>query len=313
MQAGYRLRAARKRDLATLPEIEHRAGLVFADAGLPEVAESEGRAPEEFAGGLAQGGLWVAVDAADRPVGFALVVELASGPHLEEIDVDPDHARRGIGTALIEHVCRTARRRGHEHVTLTTYVDVPWNAPFYERLGFRVLARGEIGPDLERVVAHEASHVPSASRRVVMRRRVSRSGTILRWTAGAWLLGIVALSAIASERPLSVLQFTRLLPGRDKTAHFLLMGGFAFFAVLAFARRHQGDRRVPTGFVLVGVALVVFVEEGLQWWLPLRNFSLFDLAWSLGGVAVFGGSAALWRVLRARRHRSHEPAQRYTS
>ena len=28
------------------------------------------------------------------------------------------------------------RSRGHERMTLRTYADVPWNAPFYARVGF---------------------------------------------------------------------------------------------------------------------------------------------------------------------------------
>ena len=39
------------------------------------------------------------------PVGFALVEMLADDlPHLEELDVDPSHGRRGLGTALVRGV-----------------------------------------------------------------------------------------------------------------------------------------------------------------------------------------------------------------
>ena len=41
-------------------------------------------------------------------------------------------------------------------VTLTTFRDVPWNAPYYERLGFRTLAADEITPGLAAIRAHEA-------------------------------------------------------------------------------------------------------------------------------------------------------------
>ena len=47
------------------------------------------------------------------------------------------------------------------------------------------------------------------------------------WIAVGWLLAIAVLSATASARPALLLPLTRLLPGRDKTGHFLLMGGFA--------------------------------------------------------------------------------------
>jgi VanZ family protein len=107
---------------------------------------------------------------------------------------------------------------------------------------------------------------------------------------------------LASDQPLTVLQWTRLLPGRDKTGHFLLMGGLAFFAVLAFAGRSLRGRRLSTPSVLAVVVTIVVVEECLQWWLPRRTFSLVDLASSLAGVAVFGGAAIAWRT-----HRTQPP------
>ena len=120
------------------------------------------------------------------------------------------------------------------------------------------------------------------------------------WAAGAWLLAIVALSATASLRPLLLLQWSHYLPGRDKTGHFLLMGGFAGVSVLAFASRRIGARRVSAPVVLAVVALLVVLEECVQLWLPNRTFSLVDLASSLAGVACFGAIAIAWRARGAR-------------
>ena len=120
------------------------------------------------------------------------------------------------------------------------------------------------------------------------------------WTACVWLLAIFALSITASVRPYAVLQWTRHLPGRDKTGHFLLMGGFAAMSVIAFAGRRIGARRISAAAFLAAVVAVVVLEECVQLWLPHRTFSLEDLAWSLAGVACFGAIAGVWRALRAR-------------
>jgi len=120
------------------------------------------------------------------------------------------------------------------------------------------------------------------------------------WLSAFWLLAIVALSATASTRPQLVLQWTQHLPGRDKTGHFLLMGGFAGVSVLAFAGRRLGARRIAVLAVLLVVTALVVVEECVQLWLPFRTFSLVDLASSLAGVACFGALAALWRARGAR-------------
>ena len=59
----------------------------------------------------------------------------------------PDYARRGIGRTLIERAEAWARERGLPALTLTSYVEVPWNGPYYERLGFHYLASGEETPE----------------------------------------------------------------------------------------------------------------------------------------------------------------------
>jgi len=87
--------------------------------------------------------VWVATDEADRPVGFAAAGPLAGFIHLKELSVDPAHGRRGIGGSLVEAVVGWARERGFDRVSLTTFRDVPFNQPFYARLGFAELALDE--------------------------------------------------------------------------------------------------------------------------------------------------------------------------
>ena len=53
--------------------------------------------------------------------------------------------------------------------------DVPWNAPYYARLGFRVLAPDQIGDGLRRIRGHEAALGLDRWPRVVMYRPVDRS------------------------------------------------------------------------------------------------------------------------------------------
>jgi VanZ family protein len=121
------------------------------------------------------------------------------------------------------------------------------------------------------------------------------------WAALLWLLAIVALSATATLRPQLLLQWTRYLPGRDKTGHFLLMGGFAGVSLLAFAGRRIGSRRVSRLAVLAVVALLVVAEEFVQRWLPNRTFSGTDLASSLAGVVCFGAITTAVRAVRRTR------------
>jgi GNAT superfamily N-acetyltransferase len=79
--------------------------------------------------------------AGDPPVGFAHVLWLEGTAHLEQLAVHPDHQRQGIGTGLVRAAVQRAGNAGHARLTLSTYADVPWNRPYYERLGFAVVER----------------------------------------------------------------------------------------------------------------------------------------------------------------------------
>jgi len=117
-----------------------------------------------------EGHRWVAF-ADDSPVGFAHVEVIEPGAvHLEEIDVHPDHGRRGLGTKLIRHVCHWAASHGFEAVTLTTFRDVQWNLPFYCRLGFEVVPSEHVSVPLRAIVEDETRRGLDPSRRVVMKR-----------------------------------------------------------------------------------------------------------------------------------------------
>ena len=152
-----RIRPARDDELELLLEIEREAGRAFADVGMPEIAAHDPGTVEALAGA------WVAVDEHDRPVAY-LISDVVDGcAHIEQVSVAPSHARRGLGAALIDHLAAVTGRP----LTLTTFRDVPWNAPYYERLGFRVF---EPGPELAAIVREEAVRIPGDAPRVAMRR-----------------------------------------------------------------------------------------------------------------------------------------------
>ncbi len=56
-----------------------------------------------------------------------------------------------------------------EALTLTTFRDVPWNAPLYQRLGFELLTGPEIGERLARILVGEAERGLPGDRRCAMR------------------------------------------------------------------------------------------------------------------------------------------------
>jgi len=172
----YTIRAARPEDLAWLPAIELAAARLLVGHA-PECVLTETTAPSVLQNAQRLEHLWVAM-AADVVVGFALVEVIESGAaHLEELDVHPEHGRRGLGKRLVLHVCDWAARNGYEAVTLTTFRHVPWNMPFYSRLGFTVVPREHLSANLCAVVDDEARRGLDPSCRVVMawRRDLARN------------------------------------------------------------------------------------------------------------------------------------------
>jgi GNAT superfamily N-acetyltransferase len=159
-------------ELAALVDIEREAGGLFATVGMPEIAHDDPGSVAELEPYQARGRAWVAVDNDDRPIAYLVSSVVDGSAHIEQVSVSPAHAGRRIGAALVEHLAGVAAAEGRAALTLTTFRDVPWNAPYYERLGFAVVDPGDQGPELAALVAEEAERIPGDAPRVAMRRAV---------------------------------------------------------------------------------------------------------------------------------------------
>ncbi|ANH94122.1 GNAT family N-acetyltransferase [Streptomyces sp. NPDC057197] len=165
-----RIRAVRTAELPLLQDIERAAGLCFADVGMPEIAADEPPALDELARHQEAGLAWVATDEADAPVAYLIADRVDGALHVEQVSVHPAHARRGIGRSLLEHLADRARAEGATALTLTTFAEVPWNAPYYARCGFAPLADSALTPGLREIRAHEAALGLDRWPRLCMRR-----------------------------------------------------------------------------------------------------------------------------------------------
>ncbi|MFC9941461.1 GNAT family N-acetyltransferase [Streptomyces pratensis] len=153
-----RIRRVNIDELPLLQDIERAAGHCFREVGMPEIAEDDPLPVSELARYLGNGLAWVAVDSADVPVAYLIAEHVDGNLHVEQVSVHPDQARRAVGRALLNHVAEHAAVGGVPAVTLTTFADVPWNAPYYTRCGFRLLDDSGIGPGLREIRRQEAAH-----------------------------------------------------------------------------------------------------------------------------------------------------------
>jgi GNAT superfamily N-acetyltransferase len=125
----HEVRDAGDADLVQLPDVEAAADELFVPLGitdLPVPATAAERARS-----------WRVLVVGEPVQGFAVLELLDGAVHLEQLSVHPAHSRRGIGGALLAASVEAAREHGVDRITLLTYADVPWNAPFYARHGWR--------------------------------------------------------------------------------------------------------------------------------------------------------------------------------
>ena len=152
--------------------IEREAGTLFDDwfeqTGLTEGVLADVTPVNTLEEAQRSGRLWVASAAEDVVVGFALALRLGGLAHLDELDVLPSHGHHGVGSALLRAVCSWAAQSEYPAVTLSTFRDVPWNAPFYERRGFTVGNPSKLLQDHVRLVESERQRGLRTDRRVLM-------------------------------------------------------------------------------------------------------------------------------------------------
>lgn len=169
--SGIGIRQARVEELEAIAEIERAAGKLFEPfRDRISLDDGEPTPIPELRLAHDRGDVFVAVDARDAPIGFYMLAVLDGEAHLYELDVHPDHGRKGIGRQLLESAAETMRARGHAGLTLTTFREVPWNRPFYESAGFVVVEPS--GPEMLATIAQEESWGLDFSQRCVMRREL---------------------------------------------------------------------------------------------------------------------------------------------
>jgi GNAT superfamily N-acetyltransferase len=158
------VRPARPTELAELIEVEIAADRLFPLAGYgtvpPPATEEELRAAEAL---LVSG---------DPPVGYARLEVVDGRAHLEGLSVRPRFMRQGRGSELVLAACDWAATKGFAEITLCTFAEVPWNGPFYAKLGFVELA--ELTPGLQALRDTERRvGLDAMGRRVVLIRQTA--------------------------------------------------------------------------------------------------------------------------------------------
>ncbi|KAL9621647.1 MAG: hypothetical protein Q9160_003899 [Pyrenula sp. 1 TL-2023] len=152
------IRSATPSDVFQLPRLEIVGGDIFRTVGMVAIADDAPPALALFQASQETGHIWVATtqtsasspDDVQKIVGYVEIhlLQLAEGQpqsaHIQQVTVSPEFAGQRIGARLVQHVEAWAMEQRFENISLTTFRDVPWNAPYYQRLGFSVVGDEEL-------------------------------------------------------------------------------------------------------------------------------------------------------------------------
>jgi len=173
----YRLRPARGNEIGELQNIDLASATLFRGLGLIDfgpLGEPTEPIPEDrLRRGFGEGLVWVAVDDREELVGFALCSDRGEDLYLDQLSVLPRHGRRGIGSRLVRRCLQEAEARAFLRVSLSTFRKIPWNGPFYRRLGFREVPSWRL-QDWQEEIRELQKHTMDVRLRCFMQRRVRR-------------------------------------------------------------------------------------------------------------------------------------------
>ncbi|MCP2018678.1 MAG: GNAT family N-acetyltransferase [Erythrobacter sp.] len=164
----FSIRLARSEDAEAFPAVERAAAVLFADD--PDCAEIDFdavRSAADYRRLIARGHCLVA-ERGERIVGFLATQPCGRELHICEMDVHPGCQGQGIGAVMLRACLIDAGNAGFRAVTLTTFRDLPWNGPFYTRIGFVEVEDLAAHPRLAEEIAAEIEAGLPAQRRIAM-------------------------------------------------------------------------------------------------------------------------------------------------
>ena len=169
MPEGYAIECPRRDEIPLLSAIEAAAGALFPPEDMPPALREQTLPLSVLEEALEVGHLWIVRERESQaPVGYVAVSLVDGSLHLRQLDVLPEHGRRGLGTGLVLHIVRWAREEGFSWLSLTTFRHLPWNAPFYARLGFVPVPESAQGAELRAVLESQAAEGLDPAKRVAM-------------------------------------------------------------------------------------------------------------------------------------------------
>lgn len=166
-----RIRLASADEIHKVAPVELAAAEAYRTIGMDVIADDEPISESKLLQAVKEQRLWFAVEYGVLKA-YLLGDFLPQSLHIDQVTVHPDASRRGLGALMIESVSADPRSKERGLITLTSFANVPWNAPYYERIGFTDIAEEDWPEGIAEKVAAEQEAGLAAWPRVVMQRAI---------------------------------------------------------------------------------------------------------------------------------------------
>lgn len=166
-----RIRLGSADEIHKIAPLEHAAAEAFRTIGMDAIADDAPMSEADLLQAVEAQRLWVAVEYGVLKA-YLVGDFLPQSLHIDQVTVHPDASRRGLGALMIESVSADPRSKERGLITLTSFANVPWNAPYYERIGFIDIAKEDWPEGVAAKVEIEQAKGLAAWPRVVMQREI---------------------------------------------------------------------------------------------------------------------------------------------
>lgn len=148
------IRPADPAEVDQLPGLEVDSYARYVEVSMEAVATADQPSIGDLRSALEEGLLLVA-ECDLQVVGFMTCRVVDNTMYVAAVNVRPRFAHRAIGANLLVAAEQLARDRDLERMSLTTFADVPWNGPYYSRLGWTVLPDAQMPEGLAVIRARQ--------------------------------------------------------------------------------------------------------------------------------------------------------------
>lgn len=153
-QGPYFYRKGQYQELEALASVERSAAEKYRLFGQGHLIDGSTMPYDRLKAMFKEGHVWVALDIYG-PIGYVCGENIDGSFHVAEISVAYEFQGVGIGKKLMNTMIEDVIKERFRSITLTTFRDIFWNAPWYTKFGFYEVNPKLVGGSFENLLEEE--------------------------------------------------------------------------------------------------------------------------------------------------------------